>query len=539
MRLQIPQTAVVPRRGLARLGAALLAAASLAVAPGCVPQLANSASPATSGTTPQTATTAASDAATFTIFHVNDRHAHMAADPYLAALVKDTPGEVLVFDAGDSLHGEPAASLSEGQTMVDLMNAVGYDAMAPGNHDFNYGSDRLVELSKEMDFPLLAANVTDRATGDLLFDAYHLFELDNGLDIGVFGLATPETATATNPSNVKSVEFGEPAAAAKQAVADLQAAGADVIIALTHLGVNPATKPSWRSTYLAENVPGIDVIIDGHSHTELDHGEDDDGVLIAQTGAMAANIGQIEITVAGDGAVSADATLLAVPTEDDASGPLANLKPDPAVVKVVEQINDATNELTKQVVGHTPYLLDGERADVRTSETNLANLITDSLRVQTGAPIALMNGGGIRASIPAGDITMGDVLTTLPFSNDIVTIDVTGQQLLDALEWGVRDYPAESGGFAQVSGLTFDMDPAAEPLHRVSNVRLADGSKLEPKATYTVATLTYLANGGDDYTMLADHQNLMAYGQDYEMFVDYLLTKPKINEHPEGRMTVK
>lgn len=529
-----PHTAKSPRSRLARLGTALLAVASLAASAGCAPHLATTAgASATSDSAPS------KNDATLTIFHVNDRHAHMAADPYLAALVKDTPGEVLVFDAGDSLHGEPAASLSEGQTMVDLMNAVGYDAMTPGNHDFNYGSDRLVELSKEMDFPLLAANVTDRATGDLLFDAYHVFQLDDGLEVGVFGLATPETATKTNPSNVKNVEFGDPAIAAKQAVADLKAEGADIIIALTHLGVDEATQPSWRSTYLAENVPGIDVIIDGHSHTTLEQGEEDDGVLIAQTGAMASNIGQIDITVAKDGAVSAEAKLLPIPTEDDPSGPLADVTPDPAIVKVIDKIDDATNELTKQVVGHTPYLLDGERDDVRTSETNLANLITDALRVQTGAPIAFLNGGGIRASIPAGDITMGDVLTTLPFSNDIVTIDVTGQQLLDALEWGVRDYPEPLGGFTQVSGLTFDMDPAAKPLHRVSNVRLADGTKLDPKATYTIATLTYLANGGDDYTMLADHQNLMAYGQDYELFVDYLLTKPEIREHAAGRMTVK
>jgi len=506
----------------------LLTASALVVAPGCTPQLATSGGGPTS--TPET---------TLTIFHVNDRHAHLAADPYLAALIGQAKGDVLVLDAGDSLHGEPAASLSEGQTMVDLMNVVGYDAMTPGNHDFNYGSDRLVELSEEMDFPLLAANVTDSKTGELLFDEYEVFKLDDGLEVGVFGLTTPETATKTNPSNVENVEFADPVPAAKKAVADLKAEGADVIIALTHLGLDEATQPSWRSDYLAEHVPGIDVIIDGHSHTVLEDGKEDDGTLIAQTGAMAANIGKVELTVGKSGVTSATAQLLAVPTEDEPGDDLADVTPDPATVKEVEQIEAATNELTKQVVGHTPYLLDGEREHVRAGETNLANLITDALRAATGAEIAFLNGGGIRASIPAGDITMGDVLTTLPFSNDIVTIDVTGQQILDALEWGVRDYPNELGGFAQVSGLTFDMDPAAKPLSRVSNVRLADGKPLDLKATYTIATLSYLANGGDDYTMLADYQNLMAYGQDYELFVDYLLTNPKINEKPAGRMTVK
>lgn len=417
--------------------------------------------------------------------------------------------------------------------MAELSNLVGYTAIAPGNHDFNFGADRLAELSNLLDFPVLAANVLDRETGEAAFDTYKMFTCDDGTQVGLIGLATPETVTKTNPSNVESLEFLEPAPAATAAVEALQAQGADIIVAVSHLGLDESTLPEWRSDYLALNVEGIDIIIDGHSHDRLENGLDVNGVLIASAWEHGNDIGQIDVTISAEGAVSATATLLNV-AEDGVLG----VEPDTAVLDLIHAFNAQIEELTSTVVGETPYYLNGVRADVRTSETNLANLIADAMLAGTGADIALMNGGGIRDSIQAGPITMGDVLTVLPFSNNLVTIDITGQQLIDALEWGVRNYPDEDGGFIHVGGLTFDMNPAAEALSRVSNVKLSDGTAIDVNARYTVATLNFLADGGDGYTMLADHTEFIAFGSDFELFSEYLRNNPVINQDAAGRMNV-
>jgi 2',3'-cyclic-nucleotide 2'-phosphodiesterase (5'-nucleotidase family) len=465
----------------------------------------------------------------------------MEADPYLAALMKETQGNLLVLDAGDSLHGGPEAILSKGKTMVDLMNSVGYYAMASGNHDYDYGAERLSELTSLMNFPVLAANVTYKDSGNLPFDDYEIFDFGNGFEVGVFGLATPETATQTNPKNVANLNFNDPIPVAQNMVTELTRQGADVIIAVAHLGDDVETQQNWRSSALAQAVPEIDVIIDGHSHAVLEHGVLVNGVLIAQTGAYAANIGKIDISVLPDGSIVKEANLFAVPklpADNTALNaiPVIPVPPDPEISAVVAQIKKDTSDLTERVVGQSPYLLEGSREYVRKGETNLTDLVTDSLLAKTGAGIALLNGGGIRQSISAGPIRIVDVLNTLPFMNNVVTIDITGAQLVAALEWGVQFYPDANGGFPQVAGFSFTVDPNAQPLQRVSDVVLDNGEPIDASAMYTLATISFLADGGDGFTMLANHQNEIAYGQDYELFIEYIQTEPVISETSAGRI---
>lgn len=465
---------------------------------------------------------------TLTILHVNDRHGRMGADPYISQLAKDTTGNVLILDAGDALHGQITANLSKGAAMVELMNAVGYSAMVAGNHEFTYSTERMAELAEMMDFPLLAANVKD-ADGETLFQDCVVFEMD-GITVGVFGLATPETVASSDPRLMAGLVFDDPVTTALAEVAELKAAGCDIIIALTHMGLDDLSDPANRSDTLAK-VDGIDVIIDGHSHTALENGLTIGNTLIAQTGEYGENIGVVEITVSG-GKVSKTAKLLPVPSDGETS----ELTADEAIVSKIAQLDEANEAVTSVVVGYTPVFLQGEKAASRTGETNLADLITDSMRYATGADMAFLTGGNIRASMDAGDITMGEVLTTLPYSNLLTTVELTGADIVKVLEHGVALYPEAVGQYIHVSGLSFHFDPNAEAGSRVKSVTMMDGTALRPDQSYTVATIDFIAAGGDGYDMMKNGQNQKYYGGDAEAFVDYLATQPTINAEPEHRV---
>ena len=256
------------------------------------------------------------------------------------------------------------------------------------------------------------------------------------------------------------------------------------------------------------------------------------GALLARTGAFGSNIGVISITKSG-ATLSKTAKVIAVPAGDDDE---AELAADEAVVAKVAELDAANDGITSQVVGHAPVLLQGERAFVRAGETNLANIISDSMRFATGADIAFLTGGNIRASIDEGDITMGDVLTTLPFSNLLMTVELKGADLLKVFEHGVSSYPEAAGSYIQVSGAKFTFNPGAEPGSRVVSASMADGSALDPEKVYTIATIEFIVVGGDGYTMMLDGENAMYYQGDAEALIDYLATKPAIKAEAEGRV---
>ncbi|HWP51952.1 MAG TPA: 5'-nucleotidase C-terminal domain-containing protein [Clostridia bacterium] len=439
------------------------------------------------------------------ILHTNDTHGRMAGGSEqivgisaLKALkdrYKAQGMDVVLLDAGDTLHGTAFATLDEGKSVLDLMTMAGYDAMTPGNHDFNYGSDHLVELSIQTSIPMLSSNIIKKGTDKKLLDGYAVIQHEN-IKIGIFGLSTPETAYKTNPANVATVEFYDPYAAAAEAVSDLKAAEVDYIIALCHLGLNSSS--TYTSEGVAKAVAGIDLIVDGHSHTLLEQGKVVGNTLIVSAGEYMEAVGVVTLDHA-TGSATAEVIKAGEPR-------LIGLS-DPAIDAKIQEINVNQQQILSEVLGHTPVDLNGARSDVRTCETNLGNLVADAVRAESGAQIALMNGGGIRDSIPAGDITKGHIITVLPFGNYIVTKKINGSNLHAALESAVKALPEENGAFLQVSGLTFTVDASAPTGGRVKNV-MVDGRPLDIAAEYVVATNDFLAAGGDDFPMLGKGKTL-------------------------------
>ena len=448
------------------------------------------------------------------IIHTNDVHGRYANYAKIAALRKlaeERGGNVLLLDAGDALHGTPMMILSNGENAVTLMNAVGYDAMAPGNHDFNYGINRLFELDEMADFAILSANTFKDGEDKSALDAAVLFEFEDGMKVGVFGLTTPETAVKTSPKNVAGYNFSPDnlAEVAQDCIDSLIAQGAELIICIGHLGVNEESIP-WMSTEVIAQVSGLDIFIDGHSHTEFAEGstaKDADGnlVLLASSGKYIENLSVV--------IVNSDEMIAGYidPSEIDA---------DKDVAGIIAEMEAALKEMTDVIVTNIgDIFLDGRREFVRTGETNLGNLCTDAFVYVSGADVALTNGGGIRDSLPIdhtnpendkylegavkGDVTVGDLITVYPFSNMVVTIEVTGAELLAALNHGTAAYPGQSGGFPHVSGITFEIH-AYKDADRVQNVKV-NGEALDLEKTYLLATNDFIAEppGGDGYTMLS------------------------------------
>ena len=438
---------------------------------------------------------------------------------------------VLLVDNGDAIQGEPIGTMTTGEAIIDLMNAVGYDIAVPGNHEFDYGMDRFLELTGKANFPYISANFNK--DGELVFVPYVIREFD-GVKIAFVGVTTPKTLTSSTPKYFQDEdgnfvygfmqdETGEKLYAAVQSAVDAaRAEGAAYVVVLGHLGNEDACSP-WTYADVIANTTGIDAFLDGHSH-DTDQVEmlnkDGETVLRSACGTKMAGVGCLRI--GKDGKLSTDLFLwnnsVAVPE-------LLGVRND--VYDAVKAAQDALSEKLSEVVAQTAVELtindpvatkdDGSPIRiVRRAETNLGDLCADAYRDQSGAQIAFVNGGGVRVSIKEGDVTLGDILKVHPFGNAMCVIEATGQQILDALEWGARAVPSENGGFLQVSGLTYEihtyiessakadektMFAGVEGERRVRNV-LVGGEPIDPEKTYTLASHNYmLKNGGDGYNM--------------------------------------
>lgn len=468
------------------------------------------------------------------IVHVNDMHSRVeesaehigyAKLSTMIREIKQSNPNTLVLDAGDTLHGQTIANLVRGESIVNVMNAIGFDAMTTGNHDYNYGSGRLVELAGQAKFPVLAANVY-KADGSRLLEPY-VVKTVGGVRVGIFGLATPETLYKTHPKNVEGLTFADPVEEGKKMVAELSGK-ADVVVALSHLGLDASSVDT--SLKLAEQVKGIDVIIDGHSHTMLENGRVVGDTLIAQTGEYGKNVGVVELTVSGEEVTSKQARLMSRKQADA-------VQPDQAVADIVKKVKEEQEKVLSEAVGSSAVHLVGERENVRTGETNLGNLITDAMLDETGADVAITNGGGIRASIPAGTITKGHVITVLPFGNYIQTKRVTGADLLAALEHGVGAYPDSAGSFPHVGGMTFAIDPSKPKGERVKSLHVRN-EPVDLNKTYLMATNDFMAAGGDQYTMFKDQPLAGDYSSLEESVIRYIQKVGQVKAGAEGRITV-
>lgn len=476
----------------------------------------------------------AADQKVITILHTNDVHGNAKEDAKggklgyakLKTFVESKGENVILLDAGDVLHGTTFATISEGKSMIELMNLVGYDAMVPGNHDYNYGSAKLKELSRLAKFPVLQANVVDK-NGSFTLQANTIIEVD-GVKVGIFGLATPETRTKSNPLNTQGLGFSNYIEAARVQVSDLKAKGANVIVALVHLGLDEASIE--RSDLLAKALPEINVIIDGHSHTVLENGKLENGVLIAQTGDHLKNVGEVTLVVE-NGKLSAKSAKL------NSYDSLKGLKENPEILAKIAEVEEANKPFLEKVIGKTTVELDGLRENVRSKETNLGNLITDAMLKATGADVAITNGGGIRASIPAGDITMGYVLTSFPFTNYPVVLELTGAKILEALEFGLDASPEVVGKFPQVAGMTFKYDPKQAPGSRVFDLMVGKEA-IDLNKTYKLVTNDFMAIGGDGYNMFKGAKKLSEHPLLSEVLADYIAKMGVISPKVEGRILV-
>ncbi len=471
------------------------------------------------------------------IVHTNDFHARLEPIDFdgerggiarLAGMVNVIrslyPDRVLWLDGGDTLHGTTVANLFFGVSVVDLYNQAGVDAMAAGNHDYNYGADVLLLRAADADFPILGANTFYKESGESFLPPYAFFDV-GGLRVAVLGFSPVTTPVTTHPKNVEAIYFEDPIQVAAELVPQLREQ-ADLVVVLSHIGYTD-------DVALAQAVPGIDVIVGGHSHTQLDEPVVVGDTIIVQANEYGKYVGFLKLVVDGGRIVDYEGRLL--PTT-------ADMPIDAAVAASLADWQGQLSERLGVVIGETAVDLDGERGNVRTKETNLGNLVADIMRETTGADVALTNGGGIRASIPAGPVTLGDVYTVLPFDNTLIGIEISGAQLLAALEYGVSQWPVDWGGFLQVSGLSFAFNPNNPPGERVLSVTVG-GRPLDPDAVYKVATNDFLASGGDGYDMLVSDSYFFGSERmdgDYlrDVVAAYFETNPTVAPEVEGRITI-
>ncbi|ABR49732.1 5'-Nucleotidase domain protein [Alkaliphilus metalliredigens QYMF] len=469
------------------------------------------------------------------ILHTNDIHGRVVEDRFdgmgfdrIATLVNQFRSEnehVLLLDAGDTFHGMPIATLERGESIVRIMNEVEYDVMVAGNHEFNYGQERLLELDEMANFPVLSANIK-KEDGSYLLTPYIIKEL-NGVKVGIFGLTSPETLFKSHPAGTVGLTFVNPVEAAKEMVEELQDE-VDVIIALAHLGTDESTKYEERSSAVAEEVEGIHLIVDGHSHSLFEEGLLVGNTLIVSAEEYGKNLGVVEITMK-DGQV--DSITASVILKEEAM----ELEQDPTVKEVVDTIIEEQKLILSEVLGTTTVHLEGERETARAGETNLGNLITDAMQDATGADFVVTNGGGIRASIAEGKITRGDVITVLPFGNVVVTKEIKGSAVKEALEIGSKGYPEPSGAILHVAGMSYTIDPNQPEGERVIDIMI-QGEPLDLERDYLMATNDFLAAGGDGYTMFVEALTITDYMSMDEAVMEYIQEKQVVAPQVEGRI---
>ena len=494
------------------------------------------------------------------ILHSNDVHGALDGYAKMAALraqYEEMGAQVLMIDAGDFSQGDPYVNYNNGLAAINMMNAAGYDLAIPGNHEFDYGVPEMMANFEAADFPVISANIY--YGGESLLEPNMVFTAENGLKIGFFALDTPETKTKVNPVLVKGVDIlasDSLAECARQQVALLKDEGVDMIIALTHLGVNEESGvDNNRSLDVLSEVEGIDFCIDGHSHTVMTSGKD--GELIQSTGTKFANIGVVVIEA--DGTIS-DHYLIATD----------NLASDEKVTEAAAAIKAEVDAKYDVVIGYSEVELTGERALNRTVETNNGDIVTDAflwyveknsdlLEGFDGGVVALISGGSIRDKISQGDVTKKDLYRVHPFGNTINIIYVKGSELLEILEASTFNVPDQTAGYPQTAGLNFTVDATKaydageqypdstyhRPLsiQRVS-IQSVGGEPFDAEADYAIVCSDFLSAGGDTYSVLAGKTPVATGAYLDDILCDYIkeelggvITEEKYGK-PRGNVTI-
>ncbi len=489
------------------------------------------------------------------ILHTNDVHAGI--DDHigyagLAAYKKKMeaqygPENVILVDAGDAIQGASVAMLTKGEAIVELMNAVGYDYFTLGNHEFDYQIPRLFELAPKLESKIISSNFIDLAQNKSVYPPYEIYTVGN-IDLAFVGVATPESLTKASTQYFQN-ETGEFAytfledktgqklyTQVQKSIDKARKAGAEYVIGLVHLGLEEASAP-WRSTDLIANVSGLDLVLDGHSHSviegEIHRDKLGQDVILAQTGTKLEYIGKVVIDPRFGESKDIVATLVDKSEAKDK---------DPALEDKIAEIKGEFTELLKKNVAFSEYDLIttvGDDLLARKGETNLGNLVADAYRTVLGTDLAVVNGGGIRANLAKGEITYEEIINLHPFGNYIISMEISGQTLKDALEMGISSYPAPNGGFLQVSGLSYDIDSSVPSsvktdehgdfleitgAYRVKNIKI-NGNDLVENELYSIASSDFiLKKGGDGLSMFKDSKILKdMFMADSEVLIKYIV----------------
>lgn len=470
------------------------------------------------------------------ILHVNDFHGRMLSfeeklgngspevggAAFLAGKIEEerarNPEGTLLLSAGDMFQGVPISNVFRGKPVLEMMNTLRFDAMALGNHEFDWGLDTLTEMASGGGFPFLAANIRSGEKTIPWLEPFAIVER-KGLRIGIIGVTTVETPVATKPSNVAGLQFLEPTLVIPELIRKIRADGADIVVVLSHLGLD-------ADKSLAKAVPGIDIIVGGHSHTVVDDLVQVGGTSIVQAGYWGMYLGVLDVTV--DRLSSGALTLkpqYKLETVHAGHGRPVHDETARITSKYYEKIKE---EFSKQI-GTTRIDLTRRAGE----ESNVGNLVADAMRFAADAHIAFQNNGGIRSDIPQGPVTLEQVYTLLPFDNQIISMDLSGRQILQVL----NESGAKQRSILQVSGLKVVYGPSKRGVGKVRKAFLADGRPLEPDKFYRVAVNDFLAAGGDGYEIFKKGRNTVAGDGVREAFINYLSRHSPVNPQIEGRIT--
>lgn len=477
---------------------------------------------------------------TIKIVHTNDIHARVEENAgsgiigvsKLKSVIDDFTEDAdmdLVLDSGDLFHGQSIATLVQGESIARLVKACEYDAMTAGNHDWNYGKDRLKELAKMADVEMLTGNVVDDSGKEFFDNYYYVESVDkNGenLKVGVFGVIDPTIYSSTSPANVEGLTFTDSVEYSKTAANELKEQGCDIVIALTHT-INPVG--------LAESVNDVDLWLSGHEHIDINTTvttPDGSKSYVIEDGYYLYQAGLIELNCE----MNSDGEVVDISCNREACdyAKASVYEDDPQVSAVLEDIISEESVILDEVVGSSPVALDGDWYSLRIDETNLGRAVTDSYLLETGADIAFENAGGIRASVAQGDVTYGDIIGVSPYGNYIVTKKITGKELVEVLETTVEiqknnisayeigddgGWPSNSGSYLQAGGITVEYNLALDYGNRVISVKVGN-EPLDKDKLYTVAMNNYLAVSSD-YPQFAQANEVGEYSACDEALIEY------------------
>jgi len=475
----------------------------------------------------------AAETVDLTILHINDFHGNLLPKPgkegkpatggmaRIAKMVAEergkNPGGTILLSAGDMFQGTPVSNLFRGKPVIEAMNRMGFDAMTVGNHEFDWGMEAFQDLRKASAFPFLSANIVDERGALLPGVQPYIIIRKKGLKIAVIGITTPETHYATKPGNLKGYRVVSVEKTLPAIIENVRKEGAGPVIVLSHMGLD-------EDREMASKIAGIDLIVGGHSHTEVKTTVVVGATLIAQAGYYGQQLGVMKVSVD-----TASKKIARYPEKKILrkvkAGP--NDPVDEAVAGIIKKYDDQIREEFARTVGET-------RVDLakRPFESNLGNLVCDAMRKETGADVAIQNNGGIRTTIPKGKITLEQVYMLLPFDNNLMTLELTGAQIAEILE-----HNAKTEGMLQVSGLKVMYDMTAPEGSRVKELTIG-GKPAERSRTYRVTTNDFLAAGGDRFGMFREGKNAVIGDNVRDAFLDYLRKHSPVSPRTEGRIVV-